>query len=1258
MIAKIPYYKAALLFAMLFTSLSAYCQLPDFTLTVTPTAATCPGNGSLALSVSGINPAASMEYVVYLLPNETEAVVVVNAGPVLNRPAGTYKIVATQSLAPNAPVTKTAIVTIADTFVPLNYSSDIVNLRCGNDGRITVNNLSGTIVSYSLVAPSPVIVGPQASNVFSGLPAGQYRIKIVTSCNQEVFFDRQIISVGTAMVINPVVFDDDILPSCSTIQVTHSYNAVAGNEIVYPLTFVFTVNPPGGGAPVVITQTVQNGTNAGEVVATIPFYYDVQYTYSLVATNACGTPTTRPTNVVYKRMTATATPDIENCGDNSFTLKPQFFRAPYTVSFTSAPATFNPTNYYPQQVFVTDEVVYGGANNTVPEGNYTAVITDACGRSATVTFVIQDPIIDPVVAGEVIGCSPTGTIRISINGGRTLTMVRVMQAPVGYPSALPHNISSSIVTDGLIRSNMPIGAYVFEITDDCGGVYLEPFTLAPSGGPAGELTIQQRAGCDLGEGSVRLTIPTGSNFTMVRITQAPPDFPHPLPYIATGLATGNNTYLNGLPDGQYTFETIDNCGTPRNKTLMVEGYTESANAFSVVARCGSFDLDLHHTSNGNYVSSYWLQKLNTANNTWGHPGTGAAYPLNSLPNGTNSVALINGQVNIFQPYTGQFRILKAFYTYGNGSATNNRCVVQVGEVFNYDGLPKITNVYAFPCAGGLTEVGVEAYGAAPLQYKIISKNGNTAFTVNNGASPLFQGLEPATYVFTVTDNCGNTFPYPATINELDPLEITATGFCEGENSVLSVQQFTFLNYAWYEQSAPSVILSTGSTLEFPAFSSANDAGTYLVTITSSTANSCLNQTLPPYVINANNLPNAGADKTSSVCHYGNAVDLAQYLSTPHDTGGNWVAVTNGVQLTGSQFTTAGLQAGAYQFKYTVSGVCSLVDEATITINLTDRPQTPVPNPVTPICGTGTLNLSIPAVAGATYSWTGPNNFTSSLQSPVINNADSAAAGIYEVMVTIGTCTSFAGQVAVQITPLPVYHLESTVSELCTGQSATITMVPDTAGTLVIQGWYQDGVLLPGVLTQSITALEPGLYEVEAGNGACTGSRQGFTINAGTLSGAVVLEAECDNSDQYVVYVVNEADFAGATFTWSGPDGFTATGARAIITGLSTGDYTVTINNGGCEKAEPVTVLNTFCKIPKGISPNGDGSNDSFDLSNFDINELSIFNRYGLKVYSQANYKNEWHGQSNKGTLPSGTYYYMLKLTDGRDMTGWVYLQRD
>lgn len=71
-------------------------------------------------------------------------------------------------------------------------------------------------------------------------------------------------------------------------------------------------------------------------------------------------------------------------------------------------------------------------------------------------------------------------------------------------------------------------------------------------------------------------------------------------------------------------------------------------------------------------------------------------------------------------------------------------------------------------------------------------------------------------------------------------------------------------------------------------------------------------------------------------------------------------------------------------------------------------------------------------------------------------------------------------------------------------------------------------------------------------------------------------------------------------------------------------------------------------IPSGISPNGDGTNDFWNirwLYRFPDNEVTILNRWGDTVFKTSNYQNDWFGTFNGKQLPDGTYYYILRINE-------------
>ena len=87
-------------------------------------------------------------------------------------------------------------------------------------------------------------------------------------------------------------------------------------------------------------------------------------------------------------------------------------------------------------------------------------------------------------------------------------------------------------------------------------------------------------------------------------------------------------------------------------------------------------------------------------------------------------------------------------------------------------------------------------------------------------------------------------------------------------------------------------------------------------------------------------------------------------------------------------------------------------------------------------------------------------------------------------------------------------------------------------------------------------------------------------------------------------------------------------------------------------------------IPEGFSPNGDNNNDFFAIKGLNGKQvdLTVYNRWGNKVYEKNNYDNSWDGTIDGGGLvwgngkvQEGTYYYVLNFNtkDKETRTGFV-----
>ena len=160
----------------------------------------------------------------------------------------------------------------------------------------------------------------------------------------------------------------------------------------------------------------------------------------------------------------------------------------------------------------------------------------------------------------------------------------------------------------------------------------------------------------------------------------------------------------------------------------------------------------------------------------------------------------------------------------------------------------------------------------------------------------------------------------------------------------------------------------------------------------------------------------------------------------------------------------------------------------------------------------------------------------------------------------------------------------------------------------------------------------------------------FAITGGCQGSSYILEAT----------PINNSFTNNVNYSWTNAAG-TIVGNTQSITVTVAGNYTclITVNGTGCLKSEVFTANDITCSIPKGISPNADGLNDNFDLTGLNVTQLSIFNRYGSKVYAKGNYSKEWFGQADNGNdLPDGTYYYVIETGTSENRSGWVYINRE
>ncbi|CAN5333419.1 hypothetical protein BH09BAC1_BH09BAC1_08070 [soil metagenome] len=109
-------------------------------------------------------------------------------------------------------------------------------------------------------------------------------------------------------------------------------------------------------------------------------------------------------------------------------------------------------------------------------------------------------------------------------------------------------------------------------------------------------------------------------------------------------------------------------------------------------------------------------------------------------------------------------------------------------------------------------------------------------------------------------------------------------------------------------------------------------------------------------------------------------------------------------------------------------------------------------------------------------------------------------------------------------------------------------------------------------------------------------------------------------------------------------------------------FLTTTNEYGCKAMDTVWIRTSgeidpreVLFIPNAITPNGDGTNDNWNIRNLHLypdNEIIILNRWGSEMYRQGPYSRNWDGTFKGTESPAGTYYYLIKLNNiGEVLTG-------
>ncbi|MBL7924458.1 MAG: tandem-95 repeat protein [Bacteroidia bacterium] len=424
------------------------------------------------------------------------------------------------------------------------------------------------------------------------------------------------------------------------------------------------------------------------------------------------------------------------------------------------------------------------------------------------------------------------------------------------------------------------------------------------------------------------------------------------------------------------------------------------------------------------------------------------------------------------------------------------------------------------------------------------------------------------------------------------------------------------------------------------------AGVYQVTVTDS--NGCILALSDS--VSAPAAPLSAVISGNDIACYGDSSGTI-LVSVNGGTPGYTYAWSNGA----ADSLLVNLLAGVYTVTIRDTNACTLV----LTDTITELSTPIVINALVsdPYCISGALgSVQITASGGMAplaYLWSNGDT---------LGQIDSLYAGVYQLMVTdsIG-CVSTVNYTLQDSSAVSI-ALSGTM--FCEGDSLLLS-VPYYTG--LSYQWYQNGNVMPADTTHQLVVTAGGDYalSVNSGCGLFTDGPVTLTENPLPLvSAGSDATISCDSV--LTLTAVGAQNYSWTPAAWcTTPD----QPSTEISVAVTTSFVVTGTDANGCAGTDTVLV-NVICdslEIPSGFSPNNDGFNDYFTITDIDRYpncNLKIFNRWGALVFEMDRYNNSWSGLSNVDLikmgeeLPDGTYYYVLDPGNGDAVrNGFVVLRR-
>jgi len=301
----------------------------------------------------------------------------------------------------------------------------------------------------------------------------------------------------------------------------------------------------------------------------------------------------------------------------------------------------------------------------------------------------------------------------------------------------------------------------------------------------------------------------------------------------------------------------------------------------------------------------------------------------------------------------------------------------------------------------------------------------------------------------------------------------------------------------------------------------------------------------------------------------------------------------------------------------------------------------------PLCEGTALQLNTSVASSSsdyTFQWSGPNGFTNNTQNASISNIQQGQAGMYNLLVTKPGCSSQSFPINVLVNASPLNDASSN-SPLCAPNTLQLTSTNITGATFQWSGPNGFTSTSPSATINNTSVNDGGSYQLSVTKDGCSTTKTiPVIINTPITATASNNGPYCEGQTLLLTATSNNTN---ATFSWSGPNGFTSNNANVAIpnsTILNGGGYTLTASLLGCTNAvtSTIVVVNSGPGSLAGISvtPACSGTNVNFTGSSPSSGVTQQWQ--GPSGYTN----NQFNFSLNNIQINQSGKYYLLVSKDG------------